>query len=151
MKRQKSPIFDILKKYVTKENIEKVSVFLEKSAVKVADFMEKNGELVENTLDTVNDTIKANTPILCDVVQIESLSPESIKNIVMDSNVTGFKSVALLRDGYNVKEDKHMFYMMFLDGANTQLKGTNVIFITSDNVDVKLKNNFNEKDLLIIK
>ena len=151
MKTQKQPIIDMLIKHVTKENIEKISAFLEKASIKVSEFMDKNGQLIEQTLDNANSTIINNTPKLCDIVETENISVDSLKEIITGSNIKGFTSVALLKDGYNVKEEKHMFYMMFLDSSNNQLKDTNVIFITSDNVDVKIKNNFSEKDLLILK
>ena len=129
MKTSSIPIGDIIKRYCTKENLEKITKFLQKAAIKTNEFADKYGDELEGTLDSINNTIEDKAPILCDVTSVESLSSESIKKIIESSDVSGFTSVALLKDGYNQKEEKHMFYMMFLDSSNSQLKNTNVMFI----------------------
>lgn len=102
-----------------------------------------------DSVDSVGEIVKNNTDVLCDIYECDSLNTEVIKEIA--KNQEAFNFIALLKDGYNNKKEKHVFFLQFLDADKKAIDENKIYWILSDNFDVTLKQEFGNKELLILK
>lgn len=145
--KQVKVLSDFAMKYATKENLEKLEGFLKQADEAIDEYGDKAVEVINST----SETIKSNIEPLCEIIEKEELSVKLIKDIIKNNINEPFASLALLKGGYNSDNEKHIFYLQPLNKMNKPTNKDLVYCIIVDNVDVSLKNNFSDKDLLIIK
>lgn len=138
--KQITKTINLLKFLKTAFSKEKVETYLKN--------IEKLNSLAD-AVDSVGKIVKDNTDVLCDVYECDSLNTEVIKEIAKNQQAYSF--IALLKDGYNNKKEKHVFFLQFLDADKKAVDESKIYWILSDNFDVTLKQEFGNKELLILK
>lgn len=140
-------ITDISKVFST-ENLEKVK--------KVAEFITEQGDKILEGMDATDKGINElsqwvnnNSHIPCEMYQMERLDIESLKNILIENRSENSSFAALLNLGRN-KNDELEIFLQFLDGNKKAIDRKKVYCIRCESISKELKENFGDKELLVI-
>ncbi|GIM53241.1 hypothetical protein CAPN004_22710 [Capnocytophaga cynodegmi] len=133
-----------ISEFFSKERIEQIGKFIAK-----AEAIMEVGNPIADGIDKASERIKANTEPLCELIGIEKLDLEFLKQIVNETKLEGAKFVALLDEGRNAK-DKLEIFLQYLDGNKEAVDVNKVICIRCDMKSQQLKEAFGDKKLLII-
>ena len=135
-----------------------MKINFEKVAGKIQDFFDKENvkkiiatmeafqdEIVEG-IDRLSQKVKDNTDVPCEMIFIEKLDKEIIKQTKMENAMF----LAMLNGGRNAK-DKLEIYLQYMDGNKQALDSNKVICVRCDMLATTLKDAFGDKELLIVK
>lgn len=137
-----------ISKVFSPENLEKVR--------KVAEFVGEQGDKIlegmdaaEKGIDGLSQWVKNNTDVLCEMYQLEKLDIEELKNIIRETKVEESSFVALLNLGRN-KNDELEVFLQHLDVNKKAINKDKVYCIRCQILDQKLKENFGDRELLVV-
>ena len=139
-----------------------MKINFEKVAGKIQDFFDKENvkkiiatmeafqdEIVEG-IDRLSQKVKDNTDVPCEMIFIEKLDMESLKEIIKQTKMENAMFLAMLNGGRNAK-DKLEIYLQYMDGNKQALDSNKVICVRYDMLATTLKDAFGDKELLIVK
>jgi hypothetical protein len=139
-----------------------MKINFEKVAGKIQDFFDKENvkkiiatmeafqdEIVEG-IDRLSQKVKDNTDVPCEMIFIEKLDMESLKEIIKQTKMENAMFLAMLNGGRNAK-DKLEIYLQYMDGNKQALDNNKVICVRCDMLATTLKDAFGDKELLIVK
>ena len=106
-------------------------------------------EIVEG-IDRLSQKVKDNTDVPCEMIFIEKLDMESLKEIIKQTKMENAMFLAMLNGGRNAK-DKLEIYLQYMDGNKQALDSNKVICVRCDMLATTLKDAFGDKELLIVK
>lgn len=125
--------------FFTKENLEKLTVMMEK-------FQDGVIEVIDNLSHRVKDA----TDLPCEMISTEKLDMENLKEIIRETKVEDAKFLAVLNGGRN-KKDKLELYLQYMDQDKQALDMNKIICVRCDIMTETLKEAFGDKELLIVK
>ena len=125
--------------FFTKENLEKLTVMMEK-------FQDGVIEVIDNLSQRVKDA----TDLPCEMISTEKLDMENLKEIIRETKVEEAKFLAVLNGGRN-KKDKLELYLQYMDQDKQALDMNKIICVRCDIMTETLKEAFGDKELLIVK
>lgn len=129
----------------------KIQDFFDKESVKkvIATMETFQDEIVEG-IERLSQKVKDNTDIPCEMISIEKLDMESLKEIIRQTKMENAIFLAMLNGGRNTK-DKLEIYLQYMDGNKQALDSKKVICVRCDMLTTTLKDAFGDKELLIVK
>ena len=125
--------------FFTKENLEKLTVMMEK-------FQDGVIEVIDNLSQRVKDA----TDLPCEMISTAKLDMENLKEIIRETKVEDAKFLAVLNGGRN-KKDKLELYLQYMDQDKQALDMNKIICVRCDIMTETLKEAFGDKELLIVK
>ena len=125
--------------FFTKENLEKLTVM-----------MEKFQDGVIEAIDNLSQRVKDATDLPCEMISTEKLDMENLKEIIRETKVEDAKFLAVLNGGRN-KKDKLELYLQYMDQDKQALDMNKIICVRCDIMTETLKEAFGDKELLIVK
>ena len=125
--------------FFTKENLEKLTVM-----------MEKFQDGVIEVIDSLSQRVKDATDLPCEMISTEKLDMENLKEIIRETKVEEAKFLAVLNGGRN-KKDKLELYLQYMDQDKQALDMNKIICVRCDIMTETLKEAFGDKELLIVK
>lgn len=128
-----------IQEFFTKENLEKLTVMMEK-------FQDGVIEVIDNLSQRVKDA----TDLPCEMISTEKLDMENLKEIIRETKVEDAKFLAVLNGGRN-KKDKLELYLQYMDQDKQALDMNKIICVRCDIMTETLKEAFGDKELLIVK
>lgn len=137
-----------LSKVFSPENLKKlqqVTEFIGEQGDKILDGMDATAK----GIDGLSQWVKNNTDVLCEMYQLEKLDIEELKNIIRETRVEESSFVALLNLGRN-KNDELEIFLQHLDNSKKAINKDKVYCIRCQILDQKLKENFGDRELLIV-
>lgn len=127
---------------LTKNNLKIVDEFLSKS--------ETVGESILSKLDELNKTIVGNTDELCEVLEIDYLNKESLKEVIENYGSQEFQSVTLLKGKYDEKKERRVFFIQKMDGNKKPVIEHEILCLYVNNVDSDIQEWFANKEMVLI-
>lgn len=137
-----------ISKVFSPENLKKlqqVTEFIGEQGDKILDGM----DAAAKGIDGLSQWVKNNTDVLCEMYQLEKLDIEELKNIIRETRVEESSFVALLNLGRN-KNDELEIFLQHLDANKKAINKDKVYCIRCQILDQKLKENFGDRELLIV-
>lgn len=128
----------------------KLEDFFEKENVKkIMGMIESYQEEIVETINNLSKKVKEATDIPCEMITIEKLDMENLREIILETKVEDAKFLALLNGGRNSK-DKLEIFLQYMDKNKEALDINKVICIRCDVMAETLKEAFGDKKLLLI-
>lgn len=131
----------LLKDILTKENFEKLSKILP-----IID--QKLDETLKN-INEASEKVKNATEATCEMITIDKLEKEVLKEIVDNTKTDNTRYSALLNGGRN-KEDVLEIFMLHLDADKKIIDKNKVYCIRTEYLYKELKEAFKVKELVVL-
>jgi hypothetical protein len=129
----------------------KIQDFFDKENVKkIIATMEAFQDKIVEGIDRLSQKVKDNTDVPCEMIFIEKLDMESLKEIIKQTKMENAMFLAMLNGGRNSK-DKLEIYLQYMDGNKQALDSNKLICVRCDMLVTTLKDAFGDKELLIVK
>lgn len=134
--------FIFFKSVATEENLKIAEKFLSKA--------EKVGKQISEKLDQFNEVIAGNTDKLCEVLAVDLLNMDSLKEILENYGAKDFQSVVLLKGEYDKKKDKRVYFIQKLDSDKKPVTENEILCLYVNNIDSAIQQSFGDKEMVII-
>lgn len=131
-----------LKGIATEENLKIAEKFLSKA--------ENAGNKILEKVDELNEEIVENTDKLCEVLEVDLLNTDSLKEIFNNYGAKDFQSVALLKGEYDKKRDKRVYFIQKLDSDKKPVTENEILCLYVNNIDSAIQQWFGIKEMVII-
>ncbi len=122
--------------------------------LRIMDHFLTTAERVSNEIfdkmDELNDTVVKNTDDLCEVLDVEFLDRNSLKEIFDNYGAKNFHSVALLKGKYDDRKERRVYFVQKLDNDKKPINASEVLCIYANNVDTIIQQWFGDKEMILI-
>lgn len=128
---------------LTEENFKILESFLSQ--------FEKSGEILLESLDEINSKINENTESLCEILEVDLLNIESLKEIFTNYGSKNYHSIAFIKGKFDEKKDKRVFFIQKLDAKDNPVQSNEILCLYVNNIKLEIKEWFGDKEMVIIK
>ena len=100
--------------------------------------------------ESFSDKIRETTDIPCEMIILEKLDLERLKEIIQETKEEGAIFSALLNEGRNKKDELELF-LQYLNSEKQAIDMNKVICIRCQMLSEELREKFGDRNLLVIK